>query len=178
MPKRAKELSATEVRRLAQQPGFHAVGGVAGLYLTVSDTGAASWILRTKVGDRRRDIGLGGFPDVTLAMARDKAREAKDKIHGGIDPVAERKAARGALRAQQAKELTFRAATLKVHARIAAEAKHPKTAKCQHRLELPAFYRSKMSGHYRRMASPISSQPRQSPRGGQRWVVIPSVGAG
>lgn len=128
MPKRAKELAAVEVQRLAQQPGFHAVGGVAGLYLTVSDTGAASWILRTKIGDRRRDIGLGGFPDVTLAMARNKARDAKDKIKEGIDPVAERKAARSRLLAQQMKEVTFEQAAAKVIQKKQAEASNPKHA--------------------------------------------------
>lgn len=128
MPKRAKELSATEVRRLAQQPGFHAVGGVAGLYLTVSDTGAASWILRTKIGDRRRDIGLGGFPEVKLAQARERALEAKDKIKAGIDPVAERKEARSRLLAQQMKEITFEQAAAKVIEKKQAEASNPKHA--------------------------------------------------
>jgi hypothetical protein len=37
-------------------------------------------------------MGLGGFPTVTLAQAREKAREARDKIERGVDPVAERQA--------------------------------------------------------------------------------------
>ena len=106
MPKKAKELSATEVRRL-RKPGLHAVGGVAGLQLQVTGTGAKSWILRTKIGEKRRDIGLGGFPDVPMAQAREKAREIKEQIKQGIDPVAERKAARAALIAAQAKAISF-----------------------------------------------------------------------
>jgi len=66
MPKKGIELSAIQVKRL-DKPGMHAVGGVAGLLLQVSKSGARSWILRATVGSRRRDIGLGGFPDVTLA---------------------------------------------------------------------------------------------------------------
>lgn len=130
MPKRAKELSATEVRRLAQTPtpGFHAVGGVSGLYLTVSETGGSSWILRTKIGDRRRDIGLGGFPDVTLAQVREDAREAKRKIKAGIDPVAERKEARSRLMAQQVKEVTFDHCAAEVVKKKQAEASNPKHA--------------------------------------------------
>lgn len=140
MPKRAKELSAAEVRRLTQTPGFHAVGGVAGLYLTVSDTGASSWILRTKVGDRRRDIGLGGFPDVTLAGAREEAREVKRKIKEGIDPVSERKDARSRLMAQQVKEITFEQAAAKVIAKKQAEASNPKHAQqWKNTLETYAF---------------------------------------
>ena len=114
MPKKAKELSAAEVRRLTEQ-GRYPVGGVAGLHLLVSATGARSWVLRTKVGDKRRDIGLGGFPDVTLAGARDKARDLRERIVAGIDPVAERKAARDAIRASQAKSLTFKEAAHRCH---------------------------------------------------------------
>lgn len=127
MPKIAKELSAAEVRRLTDT-GFHAVGGVSGLHLTVSNTGARSWILRTKVGSLRRDIGLGGFPDVTLAMAREIARETKAKIKAGIDPIAERKENRSRLLAQQVKEITFEQAAAKVIAKKQAEAKNPKHA--------------------------------------------------
>ena len=106
MPKKAKELSATEVRRLTR-PGLHAVGGVAGLLMQVSGTGARSWILRTMLGSSRRDIGLGGFPDVPLALARDKARATKEQIRQGIDPIEQRKAARSALMAANAKAVTF-----------------------------------------------------------------------
>lgn len=107
MPKKAKELSAKEVRDLVKT-GMHPVGGVAGLCLQVSDSGARSWILRTVVGVKRREIGLGGFPDVSLSQAREKAREMKEKIQQGIDPVAEKKALRSALAAQQAKAVTFK----------------------------------------------------------------------
>lgn len=96
MPKVAKELSAAQVQRLTK-PGLHAVGGVAGLLLQVSATGARSWILRVKVGTKRRDLGLGGFPTVGLAQARERAREARELIWKGIDPVAERDAQRLAL---------------------------------------------------------------------------------
>jgi integrase len=53
--------------------------------------------LRTTVGTKPSDIGLGGYPDVTLATAHERARTAKDSIRDGIDPVAERKAKRGAI---------------------------------------------------------------------------------
>lgn len=106
MPKKASELSAIDVRRLTK-PGFHAVGGVAGLLMQVTRTGAKSWVLRARIGGRRRDMGLGGFPNVTLARAREKAREAREQIDQGIDPVQARRDARAASDAQNAKTITF-----------------------------------------------------------------------
>ena len=105
IPKRAKELTAAEVRRLGE--GLHAVGGVAGLALQVSSRGGKSWILRVRVGEKRREIGLGGFPEVSLGRARESAAEAKDAIRRGVDPVEERKAARAALSAAQRQAVTF-----------------------------------------------------------------------
>ncbi len=125
MPKKAKELSAAEVRRL-KKPGLHAVGGVAGLLLQVTASGARSWILRATIGAKRRDIGLGGFPDVGLAQARDRARETREKIRQGIDPVAERRAVRDELRAAQARSITFAEAARKCHATKETEFRNPK----------------------------------------------------
>ena len=105
MPRRAKELSAIEVRRLGR--GVHNVGGVAGLLMQVSDNGAQSWLLRVRVGDKRREIGLGAFPEVSLAKAREKAGETKEAIRNGIDPVEARKAARSALLSSQRQGLKF-----------------------------------------------------------------------
>lgn len=120
MPRKVPELSAIQVKRLDRR-GMHAVGGVSGLLLQVARGGSRSWVLRATIGGKRRDIGLGGYPDVTLAQARDKARAAREKIVQGIDPVAERKAARDALIASNAKRMTFAEAARRKHAAIASE---------------------------------------------------------
>jgi integrase len=111
MPRIAIELTALDVKRLTHPGGkrnvLRSVGGVPGLHLQISPNSGRSWVLRTKVGTLRRDIGLGGFPGVTLSQARDKARDARAKIEAGVDPVEERKTARAALVASQARSLTF-----------------------------------------------------------------------
>jgi integrase len=80
---------------------------VPGLMLRITRSGSKSWVLRATVGSRRRDMGLGGYPGVTLAGAREKAREARALIDKSVDPILARKQARSALMAQQAKAKTF-----------------------------------------------------------------------
>lgn len=128
MPRKARELKALEVARLAEQ-GFHSVGGVAGLHLRINEAGARNWILRAMVGGKRRDIGLGGFPDVPLALARDKARTTREKIEQGIDPVLERRSSRQAL---------LTAVTFDEAAARFIEAKSPEWSNPKHRAQWKA----------------------------------------
>lgn len=111
MPKIAKELSSIEVKRLAHSGSrgkeIHAVGGVSGLNMQIMPTGAKSWVLRIRIGEKRREIGLGGYPSVTLAQARERARQMRLEVADGSDPVEGRKAARSALIASQRRNLTF-----------------------------------------------------------------------
>ncbi|MGI4778014.1 MAG: tyrosine-type recombinase/integrase [Janthinobacterium lividum] len=106
MPKKAAELGALQVSRLVK-PGVHFVGGVAGLQLRINEEGARSWVLRAMVAGKRRDMGLGGFPDVTLAEAKQRARDARALIYAGADPIQARKEARSAVAAATAKAKTF-----------------------------------------------------------------------
>lgn len=91
MPKIAKALTAIEIKRLTE-PKLHPVGTVPGLMLFVKPSGVKSWVLRTMVGTKRADIGLGGYPGVTLAMALEQARRVKGSIRDGVNPVSDRKA--------------------------------------------------------------------------------------
>lgn len=111
MPKLVKEKQALDVSRLSS-PGMHAVGGVAGLYLQIPPPPSKSktWILRVMVGGKRREIGLGGYPTVTLAGAKEAARAKRAMIEAGKDPLEEAKAAKSALIAARASAITFREA--------------------------------------------------------------------
>ena len=122
MGKLVEELTDLQVRKqkhalnAAGNPcvAMHAVGGVQGLYIKCSPpngsnaTGAKSWILRATIGGKRRELGLGSYPTVTLKQARELARDKKTSIASGIDPLAEARAKKSALLAQRAKEITFR----------------------------------------------------------------------
>ena len=72
----------------------------------VSKTGSKSWIQRLTVNGKRRDIGLGPFPLVSLVEAREAAFHNRRLVRSGRDPLAERRrAAVPTLR--QATERTF-----------------------------------------------------------------------
>ena len=76
-------------RRVATtEPGRHGDG--RGLMLFVKPSGSRSWVLRYQRQGRRRDMGLGAYPEVSLAEARAKALEARRQILQGHDPLAER----------------------------------------------------------------------------------------
>lgn len=98
-------LTATKVKSLTE-PGRYSDGG--GLMLHVRAGGAKSWILRTQVDGKRRDIGLGSAKSVPLADARQAAEEIRRKLAQGIDPVAEKKQ-------EKAVVPTFKEAAVLVH---------------------------------------------------------------
>jgi integrase len=132
MPKIAKELSALEVKRLTQ-PGWHAVGGVAGLLLQIrppvrdGSPPPRSWILRLRVAGQRQLIGLGSYPQVSLAIAREQGRNLSLEAKGGVNLRARKRAQRSAMIAAAAKNKTFRdcaEAYMKAHASDYSNAKH------------------------------------------------------
>ena len=103
---RTGKLSAVEVTK-AKGPAVLHDGG--GLYLRVSAAGAKSWVFRFQLDGKRRDMGLGPFPDISLADARGKATEhRKLRDDGGIDPLDAKEAQRQAQQISVAKGRIFR----------------------------------------------------------------------
>jgi len=113
MPKIAKQLNDLQLKRITKV-GWHAVGGVAGLLLQVrkpTKEGAQmprSWILRVKVGDQRQPIGLGSYPQVSLALAREQAAKLVLEAKQGVNLKAQKRAQRSALLSAASKEKTFK----------------------------------------------------------------------
>jgi hypothetical protein len=85
-----ERLTDLKARRLTK-PGRHADG--ASLYLFVSKTGCKSWVFVFTRDGRKHELGLGPYPDTSLAEARGKAKEHRDTIRGGNIPKSGKKAA-------------------------------------------------------------------------------------
>ena len=84
-------MTVTRARAL-KNPGLYRADPT--LYLAVSPGGSKSWIQRLTINGKRRDIGLGGFPLVSLAEAREAAFANRKRARMGRDPLAEKRKAR------------------------------------------------------------------------------------
>lgn len=124
MPKVSKELTAMEVNRLTEA-GQYPVGGVPGLYLFILGN-ARDWVLRYSLAGRRRRMGIGAYPIVTLAQAREKARAAHQLINHGIDPIEDKRKAARALELEKARAITFKDAAIQYIALKEVEWKNEK----------------------------------------------------
>lgn len=97
----AKQLTVKQVEALGV--GRHSDGTGVGLMLWVSATGRRTWVQRITIHGKRHDIGLGGYPLVSLAEARILATEHKRAALKGVSPLTEKRKAK----MNAAKRLTF-----------------------------------------------------------------------
>src|SRR5262245_64777651 len=81
---KSNRLTARMVEQV-KKPGYYGDGG--GLVLRVADSGSKVWLFRYKTQGRVREMGLGPIRDVSLAEAREGAREARRLRRAGIDPI-------------------------------------------------------------------------------------------
>lgn len=117
------------------RPGLHSDGD--GLYLQVTPKGSRSWIFRTRQGDKIRSVGLGPFPAISLASAREKAALCRSHRAEGLDPLIEK---RKAAAAEAAKRQTFRTVAREYVATHKAAWRNPKTLYIwEHSLSAYAF---------------------------------------
>jgi Phage integrase central domain/Arm DNA-binding domain len=100
----AEKLSATKVAKL-KEPGRYGDG--RGLWFHVGATGGRSWVLRFMRNGTAREMGLGPFPDIGLAAARQRAIAARQLILGGIDPIDHRRECRAKAKADAGRVVTF-----------------------------------------------------------------------
>lgn len=138
MPKIAPKLTDAEIAAKATMKGMHAVGGVKGLHLSVSDpdAGTGSWVYRFSFGVRinahgkpaskRHDLGLGPYPTVSPEVARELARAAAERVARGENPIQTRKAERAQQIAASKREMKFAEAAAACHEVRREEFSNPK----------------------------------------------------
>lgn len=110
MARLVNRLSATKVARETKE-GMYPDGN--GLYLQVGPTGTRSWALRYQVAGKARQMGLGSASTFTLAEARERARQTRQQIADGIDPIDKKARERSMAKAASAKAMTFKQAAEK-----------------------------------------------------------------
>jgi hypothetical protein len=96
-----------------------------GLLLEVRPSGARVWLCRLTVDGKRRDIGLGGYPAVSLKDARDRALAARKQAGSGLDPVAEKQRERREREAARDAEAEAATRTFKAVALACISAQSP-----------------------------------------------------
>lgn len=90
MARALNKLSDTYAKSTKLKPGRHSDGG--GLYLVVTPTGTKWWAFVWTRDSRKREMGLGSYPAVGLAKAREVATEYRAVVAAGGDPIAVRDA--------------------------------------------------------------------------------------
>src|SRR5262245_50219948 len=109
MTRKIERLTDRSVKaNIKKGKGYYPDGN--GLYQQVTASGASSWVFRYKRDGKARDMGLGGYPAVSLSDARRKAKDAREHRAAGNDPINERNAAALKKRLEETRSVTFREA--------------------------------------------------------------------
>ena len=105
------KLTALAAKSLGK-PGRHGDGN--GLYLNIAPAGTKSWVQRIVIDGHRRDIGLGAYPAISLARAREMAHDNRTAVAEGRNPVLEKREARETARSPSPSIPTFAEASSRV----------------------------------------------------------------
>jgi integrase len=108
------KLQALALEKIARQPGTYSDGG--GLSLSVRSPTSRSWVLYYTHNHALRSMGLGSYPEVTLAMARERAAEARRLVKAHKDPHGALAVGRASESAEVANAMTFKRCAEKMHA--------------------------------------------------------------
>lgn len=120
-------LTDAKARNIKPDDGALPHGGVAGLTLHPSTTkGHGKWVLRfvSPTTGKRRNAGLGTYPEIGIADAGKLAQQMRDQLAAGIDPLEARKE-----QAEKPRIPTFEEAAEKLHQELLPGWKNPKHGK-------------------------------------------------
>ena len=135
------QLSSLAVNRIST-PGRHSDTNGLILQVTRNRSGEVrkSWLVRYQLNGKRREMGIGTYPDITLSVARDIALDAKRQAKDGIDPILSRNRERRMIAQDNAASLTFKECAKKYIASHEASWSNPKHRQQWHTtLETYAF---------------------------------------
>ena len=101
-------LTDTEIKRAKATEKAYSMGDGGGLYLWVKPTGRKLWRWSYRFEGKEKLMSFGKYPDVSLALARDRHTEARKLLATGIDPMAQRKIEKKVQRVSSRKFLSER----------------------------------------------------------------------
>jgi integrase len=88
-----------------KEPGLYNDGN--GLWFRVTESLSKNWVFRYTFDGKRRHMGLGAYPDISLEEARDRATDYRRTVRSGIDPIEQRKLNKATQRAERSNSVTF-----------------------------------------------------------------------
>jgi integrase len=113
-----------------------------GLQLVVGSNGSRRWNFRFQMNGKRRDMGLGTYPEISLAGARAAAEDERRLVARGVDPIDERRKQRVETKAEQVRQKTlptFADVARDVIGMAAQNSKSPKAREAWERLLGPVY---------------------------------------
>ncbi len=96
MPKRIVPLTDTKVRMTKPTDKPQKLFDGGGLFLLVTPTGGKLWNFKYRFDGKEKKLALGAYPDVPLAVARQKRDQARALLASDVDPSDNKKAQKAA----------------------------------------------------------------------------------
>ncbi len=85
-------LTDTEIKKSKAKEKAYRLSDSGGLYCWVTLAGGKLWRWAYRYDDKEKRMSLEKYPDVPLALARERDSEARKLLATGIDPMSQRKA--------------------------------------------------------------------------------------
>lgn len=104
MPRKATPLTDSAIKVAKPKDSPYKLTDGQGLYLEVTPNGSKLWRLKYRIDGKEKRLALGAYPAVPLQQARQKRADARELLAQGVDPGAEKRAAK---QAQRADGVTF-----------------------------------------------------------------------
>jgi len=91
-----RALTDTEIKKAKPQEKPYKLSDGAGLYVWVTPSGGKKWRASYRHEEKQKTMTFGGYPEVSLALARERHRNACRLLAEGLDPMEQRKAVKTA----------------------------------------------------------------------------------